>query len=136
MLTFVLWAIAAYVVLVLINMLLPIPLGVLAEGKWSEGWREAEKRGEPIGAALPTQTLAAVALGLLAGVAVALVMAWATVAFASPHWFYQLCLLVGFFAASSHAQNLYLLKSPQPPSGIVFGRVGDRLAGAMFGGYF
>ncbi len=134
MLKFFLWAVGAYVVLVLVNMTLPILVGFLAQSKWHTKAEEAELKSQAVGSVLAQQTFMVVAFGFVAGVVVALVLFLVTLSYVSTHWVYQLFLIVGFFSASQHAQRLYLIKS-KAGSG-VFGRTGDKFAGIMFGGYF
>jgi hypothetical protein len=135
LLKFVIWAVGAYFLLVLANMLVPVPLGFAAERNWRERFLKAEAGGNLVGDALPRQTAIAFGYGLLAGVAIALVFVGLTWKFVSTHWVYSLFLLLFFFAASQHSQRLYLNKSQSGSRGM-FGPAGDKFCAIMFGGYF
>ncbi|HEY4682465.1 MAG TPA: hypothetical protein VIH17_04355 [Candidatus Acidoferrales bacterium] len=134
MIRFVLWAVGTYVALVVANMVLPLPIGLLAQRKSDRIVEVAESRGELFGDALPRQFFATIGYGIIAGAILALGLSQVTVAYVSGHWIYQVILVGMFFSATQHGQHLYLVKS-KVGSGI-FGRTGDKFAGAMFGGYF
>ena len=135
LLKFVVWAAGAYLLLVLVNMIAPIPVGFLAERNWRDRFLEAEARGDLVGDALPRQTAIAFVYGLLVGIAIALVCVGLTWKLVSTHWVYSLFLLLFFLAASQHSQRLYLNKSQSGGRGM-FGPAGDRFCAVMFGGYF
>jgi len=136
LLKFVIWAVVAYSLLVLANMLVPIPLGFAAERNWQERFLKAEAEGNLVGNALPRQTAIAFVYGLLVGVVIALILVGLTWKFVSTHWVYSLFLSLFFFAAASqHGQRLYLNKS-QSGGRRMFGPAGDKFCAVMFGGHF
>jgi hypothetical protein len=109
--------------------------GFAAERNWRERFLKAEAQGELVGDALPRQTAIAFVYGLLAGIAIALVLVGLTWKLVSTHWVYSIFLVLLFRAASQHSQRLYLSKS-QSGGRAMFGPAGDKFGAVMFGGYF
>jgi phosphoglycerol transferase MdoB-like AlkP superfamily enzyme len=134
LLKFLIWAVGAYLLLVLANMLVPIPFGFAAERNWRERFLKVEAQGELVGA-LPRQTAIAFVYGLLAGIAIALVFVGLTWKLVSTHWIYSLFLVLFFLAASQRSQRLYLSRS-ESGGRAMFGPTGDKFCAVMFGGYF
>jgi len=135
LLKFVMWAVGAYLLLLLANMLVPVPLGFVAERYWRERFLKAEAQGKSVGDAFPRQTAFAFVYGLLAGIAMAFVVIGLTWKLVSTHWVYSLALLLLFLAASQHGQRLYFSKFQSGGRGL-FGPAGDKFCAVMFGGYF
>jgi len=135
MLQFILWAVGTYIVLGIANMIIALPVGAVAEFRWSELDLKAKEQGQPTSSLLPLQTWLTVGYGVVAGGILAFVLASLTLRFVSDHWAYQLCLLAVLFFASMHAQSNWI-KSSQGISRQFFGETGDRFCSLMYGGYF
>lgn len=134
MLKFLLWFLALGVVLNAINMILPLPVGFLAQHRWHAKAEHSEEQGQPAFAGLRHQVLMVLGFGFVVGTLVAVTLAFVTLRFVSSHWAYQLVLVIGFVAASEHGQRVYWIKYKGGPG--FFGRTGDKFAGLMFSGYF
>jgi len=131
MLQFILWAVGSYVALGIANMILALPVGVVAQSKWSELDLKAKEQNLPTSSLLPIPTWLTLGYGVVGGTILAVVFAILTLWYISDHWVYQISLMGLFLFASMHAQSSWMKSSPG-----FFGETGDKFCSVMFGGYF
>ena len=111
MIQFLIWAVGAYVLIVIANMVLVIPIGAIAESQWAERKREAGDKNLLTSVVLRSQTLFTFTYGLGAGAILALVLLFLTLNYVSEHLLYQLTLLLFFILASVHNLRKYVRSS-------------------------
>ena len=128
-----LWAIAAYVALLVTNLVIPLSIGLLADRTFRHKGKNPPALHKPSREFFSWYTWGAIASGFLVGGVIATVLSLLTIFLVSGHWGYQLALIIGFVLASEHGKSLY---SPKPATKTrLFGDVGDRLAYGVFSGY-
>jgi len=123
MFNFLVWAVCVFFFLLGVNVLLPLPLRFWLARK-SANPTEAERE----------QAFVPMGYGFVAGVLVGLLLVHVTLEYFSVYWWYQVFLVVGFFAASEHPRQLYWKKA-RAESGAVE-QTRDEFTAVVFSWYF